>query len=82
MVLMITVQARATHPAKMCAVFRQFAGGGDAGAGEPFRAFLCGFLIAHEAGRWLQYKVDRRETILHANGNQASRIAVVMADAA
>ena len=65
-----------TAPAQMRAVFRTFAGGGEAEAEHLFRAFFNRFLIAHEAGHWLQARADRREPTLYENENAANRLAV------
>ncbi|MDF1505707.1 hypothetical protein [Roseisolibacter sp. H3M3-2] len=63
-------------PEGMRAVFRTFAGGGDAEAERLFRAFFNRFLIAHEAGHWFQARAGRREATLYANENAANRLAV------
>ena len=65
-----------TQPSAMRAVFRTFAGGGDAEAERLFRAFFNRFLVAHEAGHWFQARADRREATLYANENMANRLAV------
>ncbi len=65
-----------TQPDEMRAVFRTFAGGGDAQAERFFRAFFNRFLIAHEAGHWFQARADRREPTLYANETVANRLAV------
>lgn len=65
-----------TQPAEMRAVFRTFAGGGDAEAEYLFRAFFNRFLIAHEAAHWFQARANRREATLYENENMANRLAV------
>lgn len=65
-----------TQPAEMRAVFRTFAGGGDAAAEHLFRAFFNRFLIAHEAAHWYQARANRREPTLYENENAANRLAV------
>jgi hypothetical protein len=65
-----------TTPPEMRAVFRTFAGGGDAQAEHFFRAFFNRFLIAHEAGNWFQARANRQERTLYDNENAASRLAV------
>src|SRR5688500_17904034 len=65
-----------TQPPEMRAVFRTFAGGGDAQAERFFRAFFNRFLIAHEAAHWFQARANRREPTLYANDNAATRLAV------
>jgi hypothetical protein len=65
-----------TTPPEMRAVFRTFAGGGDAQAEHLFRAFFNRFLIAHEAGHWFQARANRRERTLYENENAANRLAV------
>ena len=45
-----------TQPAGLHEMFKTFAGGGDADAERFFRAFFNRFLVAHEAGHWLQYR--------------------------
>lgn len=52
----ITVPDWNTQPAGLREVFKTFAGGGEADAEHLFRAFFNRFLVAHEAGHWLQYK--------------------------
>ena len=52
----ITVPDWSTQPAGLREAFKTFAGGGDAEAERLFRAFFNRFLVAHEAGHWLQYK--------------------------
>ena len=54
-----------TQPHEMRAVFRTFAGGGDADAERLFRAFFNRFLIAHEAGPWFQARANRRQSTLY-----------------
>lgn len=65
-----------TQPEPMRAVFRAFAGGGDAEAEYLFRAFFNRFLIAHEAAHWFQSRAGRREPTLYENENMANRLAV------
>jgi hypothetical protein len=63
-------------PAEMQAVFRTFAGGGDAEAEHFFRAAFNRFLIAHEAAHWFQANAARREPSLYESENAANRLAV------
>lgn len=64
------------QPAETRAVFRTFAGGGDAQAEHFFRAFFNRFLIAHEAAHWFQVRANRREATLYENEEAANRLAV------
>lgn len=72
----IVVPQWETQPEPMRAVFRTFAGGGDAEAERLFRAFFNRFLVAHEAAHWFQARAGRTEATLYANENSANRLAV------
>lgn len=62
-------------PARQKAMFTVF--GGDSVEGERiFRAFFNRFIVAHEAGHWLQHRTGTRQETLYANENQANGIAV------
>lgn len=52
----ITVPDWNIQPAGLRDAFKTFAGGGDADAERLFRTMFNKFLIAHEAGHWLQYR--------------------------
>lgn len=65
-----------TTPPEIRAVFRTFAGGGDAEAEHLFRAFFNRFLIAHEVAHWFQHHAQRVEPTLYENENAANRLAV------
>lgn len=72
----IVVPQWETQPEPMRAVFRTFAGGGDAEAERLFRAFFNRFLVAHEAAHWFQARAGRSEATLYAHENSANQLAV------
>ena len=72
----ITVPWWETSAPEMRAVFRTFAGAGDAEGERLFRAFFNRFLIAHEAAHWFQARAGRSEATLYENEAAANRLAV------